>query len=66
VAEGFGNGGLDNHGIALVADTATTYVVFDSKESIVTSHEARLEIVLVGSGPQGPAGGLQGPAGSPG
>jgi hypothetical protein len=68
------NGGLDNDGIALVADTSTTYVVFDSKESIVTSHEPRLEMVLVNSGPQGPAGsqgpqgpqGMQGPQGNAG
>jgi hypothetical protein len=68
------NGGIDNDGIALVADTSTTYVVFDSKESNVTSHEPRLEIVLVNSGPQGPAGpqgaagsqGAQGPAGPTG
>jgi len=63
--EGSANGGLDNDGIALVADTSTSYVVFDSKESIVTSHEPRLEIVLVDSGPQGPQGvpGPPGPAG---
>ncbi len=68
------NGGIENDGIALVAETSTTYVVFDSKESIVTSHEPRLEITLVNSGPQGPAGpqgpqgpqGLQGPQGSAG
>jgi hypothetical protein len=65
---GSANGGLDNDGIALVADSSTTYVVFDSKESIVTSHEPRLEIVLVNSGPQGPAGpaGAQGAAGATG
>jgi hypothetical protein len=63
--KGAANGGLDNNGIALVANTSTTYVVFDSKESIVTSHEPRLEIVLVGSGPQGPPG-TPGAPGSPG
>jgi hypothetical protein len=65
---GSANGGIDNDGIALVADSSTTYVVFDSKESIVTSHEPRLEIVLANSGPQGPAGpqGPQGPQGSQG
>jgi N-acetylneuraminic acid mutarotase len=62
---GSANGGLDNDGIALVADTSTTYVVFDSKESIVTSHEPRLEIVLANSGQQGPAG-PQGPQGAAG
>src|SRR5207245_7081615 len=66
--KGFANGGLDTNGIALVANTSSTYVVFDSKESIVTSHEPRLEIVLVGSGPQGPVGpqGPQGPVGPQG
>jgi hypothetical protein len=69
--KGSANGGFDNDGIALVADTSTSYVVFDSKESIVTSHEPRLEIVLANSGPQGPAGaagaqGATGPAGNPG
>jgi N-acetylneuraminic acid mutarotase len=62
---GSANGGIDNNGIALVADTSTSYVVFDSKESIVTSHEPRLEIVLANSGPQGPAG-AQGPQGATG
>lgn len=62
---GSSNGGLDNEGLALVADTATTYAVFDSKESIVTSHEPRLEIVLNNNGPQGAAG-PQGPVGPAG
>jgi hypothetical protein len=71
---GSANGGFANDGIALVAATSSSYVVFDSKESIITSHEPRLEIVLVDSGPagavgpegpQGPAG-PQGPQGSPG
>jgi hypothetical protein len=59
------NGSVSNDGIALVADTSTTYVVFDSKESVVTSHEPRLEIVLANSGPRGTAGpqGSQGPQG---
>jgi len=43
--KGSANGGLDNNGLALVADTSTSYVVFDSKEGIVASHEPRLEIV---------------------
>jgi hypothetical protein len=63
--EGSANGGLDNDGIALVANTATTNVIFDSKESFVTSHEPRLEIVLTNSGSAGPQGpeGPQGPQG---
>ena len=66
--EGSSGGGFDNDGIALVADTSTSYVVFDSKESFVTSHEPRLEIVLVNSGPQGPTGpiGPTGPKGDTG
>jgi hypothetical protein len=62
---GAANGGLDNFGIALVAHGNSTYAVFDSKEGIVTSHEPRLEIVLVNGGPQGSAG-PQGPAGASG
>lgn len=62
------NGGIANDGIALVADTSSSYVVFDSKEGVVTSHEPRLEIVLANNGPQGPAGptGPQGPTGASG
>jgi hypothetical protein len=62
------SGSFQNNGIALVANTAKTNVIFDSKESFVTSHEPRLEIVLANSGTQGPAGpqGPQGPAGPQG
>jgi hypothetical protein len=56
---GSANGGLDNDGIELVADTSTTNVIFDSKESFITSHEPRLEIVLVHSGPAGAAATIQ-------
>jgi len=59
------DGGIDNQGIALVPHTSTTYVVFDSKENFITSHEPRLEIVLANSGPQGPQG-PQGPKGDSG
>ncbi len=59
------DGGIDNQGIALVPHTSTTYVVFDSKENFITSHEPRLEIVLANSGPQGPQG-PQGPKGDTG
>jgi hypothetical protein len=62
---GAANGGFANDGIALVAGTSSSYVVFDSKESVVTSHEPRLEIVLVNSGPQGPQGPV-GPIGQAG
>jgi hypothetical protein len=65
---GSANGGFANDGIALVADTNNTYAVFDSKESIVTSHEPRLEITLINGGVPGPPGapGPIGPAGQPG
>jgi hypothetical protein len=68
------NGGFANDGIAIEAATSSTFVMFDSKENIITSHEPRLEIVLVDSGPTGPTGpagpagqtGPQGSAGPPG
>ena len=65
---GSANGGFANDGIALVADTNNTYAAFDSKESIVTSHEPRLEITLINGGVPGPPGapGPIGPAGQPG
>jgi hypothetical protein len=62
------NGGIANNGIAVVPNTSGAVVTFDSKESTTTSHEPRLEIVLVNQGPQGPAGpvGPSGPQGSKG
>jgi YVTN family beta-propeller protein len=71
---GPGAGGLANNGIALVphpldaSNTSMVNVAFDSKESRVTSHEARLEITLVDAGPQGLKGdtGAQGSQGVPG
>lgn len=65
------NGGIANDGIAIEPATETTYAVFDTKEDIVTSHEPRLEIALLDSGPQGPQGppgpaGAAGPAGQTG
>lgn len=59
---GSANGGLDNNGIALVAHASTTLALFDSKENFATSHEPRLELVLVDAGPQG----APGPPGAPG
>ena len=53
------SGSIANDGIALVAHTNSTYAVFDSKESTVTSHEPRLEIVLANGGPQGAAATIQ-------
>jgi hypothetical protein len=63
--EGSANGGFANDGIAFEAATNSTYAVFDSKEDFITSHEPRLEIVLVNNGPAG-APGPAGPAGSTG
>jgi hypothetical protein len=60
--KGSANGGLDNDGIAVVADTGNSLAMFDGRRNTATSHEPRLEIVLVDSGPQGP----QGPAGAAG
>jgi hypothetical protein len=73
--QGWLAGTLVNEGFMI--ETGTTYsfmesLVFDSKESQVTSHEPQLDIVLVGpAGPQGPAGaagpqGLQGLTGATG
>jgi hypothetical protein len=65
---GSANGGLDNNGIALVASTSMTLLVIDSRKNVVTSHEPKLQIVLVNGGPQGPQGlvGPPGPQGNPG
>jgi hypothetical protein len=57
------NGTLANNGIALVPSTGSSIVAsIDSKESILTSHGAQLNLVLVSGGSPGP----QGPAGPPG
>jgi len=59
------NGGLPNDGLALAANTGTTFAEFDSKENGLTSHEPRLEIILLNGGPRGPQG-PAGPAGTSG
>jgi hypothetical protein len=61
--------GAPNNGLILSATPSTTSVFFDSKESSSTSHQAALEINLIG--PQGAAGapganGAAGPAGASG
>ena len=55
-----------NLGVMLVSSGAD--VSFDSKENNLTAHAATLDVTLVNSGPQGPAGpmGVQGPAGPSG
>jgi YVTN family beta-propeller protein len=74
------NGGVTNDGITLMAhpvdasNPALADIGFDSKEANGTSHEPRLEITLVDSGPAGPQGqtgatgatGSQGPQGPQG
>jgi N-acetylneuraminic acid mutarotase len=63
------NSPLTNNGIALVASSGSPiFVSFDSKENLLTSHAAQLNLVLVSAGPQGPQGiqGVPGPAGPTG
>ncbi len=58
------SGFLSNDGLALVGSDSVN-VVFDTKESVLTSHGPELEIALAsqgGAGPEGP----QGPQGEPG
>ena len=60
------NGTLTNNGIALVPSSISAIAAsFDSKETILTSHTAQLNLVLVSAGPQGPPG-IQGPTGPQG
>lgn len=78
LAQGWLNGSIPNHGLAISLTSAAGSFAFDSKESLLTSHSPELEIVLNGpagapglAGPQGPAGipgpaGPQGPGGIPG
>jgi hypothetical protein len=63
-------GTLANEGIKIEASSTAPFLdlSFDSKESIQTSHEPRLEISLSRIGPAGPQGpaGMPGPPGAPG
>ncbi|MGB7552890.1 MAG: DNRLRE domain-containing protein, partial [Candidatus Korobacteraceae bacterium] len=66
LVEAWANGSLPNNGLALAMTTSSGAVALDSKESIYTSHQPELEIVLGGTqGPPGPPGpqGEQGPVG---
>lgn len=66
LAQQWVSGAVPNNGVALMLTTPNGEFAFDSKESLLTSHEPELEITLEGSaGPQG-AQGLQGPAGPQG
>jgi hypothetical protein len=67
------DGTFANSGILILADpsSASTSVLFDSKESSTTSHPASLQVTLAGTGAQGPSGpagpqGSAGPQGIPG
>jgi hypothetical protein len=64
------DGTFANSGILILADpsSASTSVLFDSKESSTTSHPASLQVTLAGTGAQGPSGlqGAQGPQGPAG
>jgi len=69
LVQGWQSGAIANNGIALALTSTTGSFSFDSKESVFTSHQPELEIVLTGvAGPQGPAGpqGVQGTAGATG
>src|SRR5215471_11012286 len=71
------DGAQPNQGVAILPHTPTTALLLDSKENVLTAHYPQLQVILKGSGaqgpqgPQGPAGpqgatGPQGPAGTPG
>jgi len=70
LVQGWQNGTIANNGIALATTTSTGSFSFDSKESVFTSHQPELEIVLNApagaTGPQGPQGpqGLTGNTGA--
>jgi hypothetical protein len=72
LVQSWANGTVANNGIALALTTSAGSFAFDSKESLFTSHQPELEVVLNGpagpEGPQGPAGatGPIGPQGPPG
>jgi hypothetical protein len=75
LAQSWLNGSLSNNGLALALTSGAGSFGFDSKESIYTSHEPELQIILDGpagaTGPAGPIGvagptGPVGPTGNPG
>ena len=72
LVQDWASGAVANNGIALELTTPGGSFSFDSKESLLTSHEPELEIILAGgAGVQGPQGvqgatGPQGPAGPAG
>ena len=62
------NGTVANHGIAIKLTSPGGGFSFDSKESLLTSHEPELEVTLATAGAAGPQGvaGATGPAGPQG
>jgi hypothetical protein len=79
LVQDWASGALDNHGVALRGvQPGVVNVVFDTKESLLTSHAPELEVARAGTpgptgpeGPEGPAGpagptGPQGPQGATG
>jgi len=63
LVQDWASGYLDNHGLALRAvESGAVHVVFDTKESMLTSHSPELEVALAGAGAPGPPG----PEGPPG
>lgn len=69
LAQDWASGYLANNGLALRGvSPGSVNVVFDTKESILTSHGPELEVALAGGGMPGPPGppGLAGPQGDPG
>jgi len=65
LAEGWLNGSIPNHGIAIALTTPAGAFSFDSKESLLTGNGPELEIALESQGQQGPQG-IQGPPGMQG
>jgi N-acetylneuraminic acid mutarotase len=66
LAQGWLNGSIANHGVALALTSSSGSFAFDSKESLLTGNGPELEFVMSGgTGSQGPQG-PQGPAGLPG
>ena len=65
LAQGWLNGSVPNHGIAIVLTTPAGAFSFDSKESLLTANGPELEIALESQGQQGPQG-IQGPPGMQG
>lgn len=69
LAQGWANGTIPNHGVALALTSGSTGAFsFDSKESVLTGNGPELDLVFVSQGPPGAKGdpGAQGLPGPPG